>query len=150
MRISDWSSDVCSSDLCLARTGIRLPRDHVEPAPRIARAGLRAKPITGARRVHRRPVRGGCRPQVPRCSYWRQGILHHDALRPNGYAVSSASSAEHTSDLQSLIRISYAVFCLLLTIFIVSFISYFFIPFLLFIFPLLPFSFLFFFFFFLI
>src|SRR3546814_5820250 len=89
MRISDWSSDVCSSDqlrangrkgpeTCPHRTRIR-PRD-----PR----GHYDDPPDGARSAARRDGRGDA-----------EGRPH---LR----------SEEHTSELQSLMRISYAVFCL--------------------------------------
>src|SRR3546814_8184186 len=72
MRISDWSSDVCSSDL---------------PGHR-ARDPRRARPAR-----HPRAARQ-CRGEAGR------------AQRPD------ARSEEHTSELQSLMRISYAVFCL--------------------------------------
>src|SRR3546814_9982558 len=82
MRISDWSSDVCSSDL--------VARCHSSPTPcrwqsRSARCW--------SRKQH--PER---KPQS--CAL--QGRVHPTALR----------SEEHTSELQSLMRISYAVFCL--------------------------------------
>src|SRR3546814_3353673 len=91
MRISVWSSDVCSSDLessCLRSA-------HAEPPPlhRLRHAGRGRRPRDPARRgraVPRFPVQ-------PR--------------RRGGRPVERRSE-EHTSELQSLMRISYAVFCL--------------------------------------
>src|SRR3546814_5700249 len=84
MRISDWSSDVCSSDL-RDGPGRSLYVDCPFPAPegRQAQAG-RARHAAG----------------------WQ---LHHARGRP---ACQRGRSEEHTSELQSLMRISYAVFCL--------------------------------------
>src|SRR3546814_7403886 len=90
MRISDWSSDVCSSDLA---------RDH---ADRLGRADSV---------IHDRP---------------RFCVRSAEAYRLDARAPTSAPgsavphqrgeardrSEEHTSELQSLMRISYAVFCL--------------------------------------
>src|SRR3546814_8401101 len=104
MRISDWSSDVCSSDLspCLS-----------------------ARQLAGAVRD-----RAGGRPPVGHDAAARQRARFHrallcaGALGPVGAALSRAvpavadggerrfRSEEHTSELQSLMRISYAVFCL--------------------------------------
>src|SRR3546814_10558162 len=92
MRISDWSSDVCSSDLNLAvgwrfRLSQRRARSAALPPdsrPRVRYAAAAAEGT--ARQQGRAPVAGPCR-GPPR-------------------------SEEHTSELQSLMRISYAVFCL--------------------------------------
>src|SRR3546814_10451987 len=89
MRISDWSSDVCSSD--------RLPSDRDRDRG------------SSSRSTARRSVRS------PICSAPRAPL----APRPDGPPDSAACpddwsprSEEHTSELQSLMRISYAVFCL--------------------------------------
>src|SRR3546814_6647128 len=75
MRISDWSSDVCSSDLA---AGISEALDEDCPGLRRDRRG-----------------EGG------------------DVVRiDEGGMPVEARSEEHTSELQSLMRISYAVFCL--------------------------------------
>src|SRR3546814_8964654 len=98
MRISDWSSDVCSSDLVeahgpFARLG---PRDRDLP-PRLLRPP--AAPV-------RRNVGKG--PGLP------QGILGElGSCRPDRARQRAGDrSEEHTSELQSLMRTSYAVFCL--------------------------------------
>src|SRR3546814_1321184 len=84
MRISDWSSDVCSSDLV-----------HVILAPD---SGLKAA---------KRPMEPGCtyRARVPRAGRQSVPDIASEMALPN-------RSEEHTSELQSLMRISYAVFCL--------------------------------------
>src|SRR3546814_6898570 len=102
MRISDWSSDVCSSDLLhrlvtmLTQTPDQPLRDHCAQGgcqqerlhPHVAHAGNRANGIVG---MH------GRKHQMP-----GKRRLHRDFSR----------SEEHTSELQSLMRIPYAVFCL--------------------------------------
>src|SRR3546814_5886497 len=99
MRISDWSSDVCSSDLhnlTYWRYG-----DYLGVGP-------------GA---HGR--RGGCatfrrrKPENWLAALTRNGhgIESEEPLAPRTRAT-EARSEEHTSELQSLMRISYAVFCL--------------------------------------
>src|SRR3546814_6168117 len=108
MRISDWSSDVCSSDLELADL-----------------AGLGDQPAVVAHPVGEE-VRQVAVPHDP-------VVIGHgvtDRLRPGGVPVhplghigdavlvlhversDPTRSEEHTSELQSLMRISYAVFCL--------------------------------------
>src|SRR3546814_7189715 len=92
MRISDWSSDVCSSDLHASRCGgcgLRAGGGGCQYLVE-CRAGLADRPETG-----RRPERG----RVGR------GFIRDDLRR-------ACRSEEHTSELQSLMRISYAVFCL--------------------------------------
>src|SRR3546814_3551899 len=96
MRISDCSADVCSSDL-KARVFL-LPRRHdahVAARAEIERdLGLARKRIVIARLV----IEDGRIAAQPA----RRKRRRHDAVR----------SEEHTSELQSLMRISYAVFCL--------------------------------------
>src|SRR3546814_2281131 len=92
MRISDRSSDVCSSDL---RT------QH--------QRGLGASEGCGSGRhsvADERPeIR--LRPVVPRAKIYQAG-----STRNPGAILPGSRSEEHTSELQSLMRISYAVFCL--------------------------------------
>src|SRR3546814_4810573 len=108
MRISDWSSDVCSSDLAV----ITRQRDHEqqfgdEPAlaPIIAVEGEHQPeyPDDDQRRIQDDPP---------------QPVLALDPfpvlVGPDGrlLVIDEKRSEEHTSELQSLMRISYAVFCL--------------------------------------
>src|SRR3546814_5654797 len=133
MRISDWSSDVCSSDLAVERGGDR-GRVAVRPAivapvrrerkHRRRRRGHRARPPAPPRdRGDRRRYRGAGFQQGggkgPRTRQrYRKGEAVGDARRrvrdadPARRADDAARSEEHTSELQSLVRISYAVFCL--------------------------------------
>src|SRR3546814_4728421 len=99
MRISDWSSDVCSSDLATAGAGRAVPR-RTGCGQRRAAVGAGDGRVLGADAAVCGPARaaGG-----------RRGTAdggHH--CRRRGVA----SSEEHTSELQSLMRIPYAVFCL--------------------------------------
>src|SRR3546814_1055739 len=89
MRISDWSSDVCSSDLQWLRG-----RAELRPARREVRVRLR--PPDRGSQAHPRSGRGDAAGLSEREG--RSGRPHR--------------SEEHTSELQSLMRISYAVFCL--------------------------------------
>src|SRR3546814_5702696 len=111
MRIRDWSSDVCSSDLRNRRQQLRdrgASRDHLLREPRLdpllsrdhaARRPLdRRRDRKGDRRLQGRILVCG-RQHLRRA---KRIAARHPALR----------SEEHTSELQSLMRISYAVFCL--------------------------------------
>src|SRR3546814_7170289 len=110
MRISDWSSDVCSSDLPKCRSVLH----HIVHAGRLSfrPAGQRhrGQRRRGARQLHqwRDPGarQGGgrelCQPE------WAEA----DRRRPLHRNRAVGRSEEHTSELQSLMRISYAVFCL--------------------------------------
>src|SRR3546814_4019458 len=89
MRISDWSSDVCSSDLRLG-WGVSAIRQAVERLAGLA-AGGRALAADELR--HQLELLAEAMLQF---------VVLHDGAR----------SEEHTSELQSLMRISYAVFCL--------------------------------------
>src|SRR3546814_10425563 len=102
MRISDWSSDVCSSDLS------RFPAVRVETWPigesfkTILRCsdGRLSSPDAGA--CHHTSCRNSH--PVPASRSRRR--------RPARWRRTDRRSEEHTSELQSLMRISYAVFCL--------------------------------------
>src|SRR3546814_7659275 len=117
MRISDWSSDVCSSDL----SGIILislfgaesdcmeyelddhtPRTCPDArlSQRIGGAKLCAAPAAGQRRPDR-----------------RKGISHPSRTGDGAPFLAERAgparrSEKHTSEIQSLMRSSYAVFCL--------------------------------------
>src|SRR3546814_1069715 len=119
MRISDWSSDVCSSDLVDAekhdaqKAGLQKEGGQYFVCHK--RSDYRAGPIGKDRPV-------------------RAELIGHDNARDDTHAkdngkylqpiakeigINASSgfqpqgrSEEHTSELQSLMRISYAVFCL--------------------------------------
>src|SRR3546814_2562785 len=88
MRISDWSSDVCSSDLAHALDAIGQGIDRPGGLAHIALGQAQARERDKAQ-FSRRGLRLG-----------RHVFIRLDR------------SEEHTSELQSLMRISYAVFCL--------------------------------------
>src|SRR3546814_8336858 len=111
MRISDWSSDVCSSDLTLSESRQKPP------------AGLPVPPAGQRRRVAAMnhiaasaPPRQQTGLAILMGQDHRTLVSEHGAL--NRHHLSSLDtngkmrSEEHTSELQSLMRISYAVFCL--------------------------------------
>src|SRR3546814_4972442 len=107
MRISDWSSDVCSSDLRVHRDQhVRLVARRLDVAgPEIDLKGGNAEGRALRRPDFRRKIGEGRK--VVSGQRGRQGELATRQL----HAV-AARSEEHTSELQSLMRISYAVFCL--------------------------------------
>src|SRR3546814_6230171 len=105
MRISDWSSDVCSSDL---RPGAQADRGAAAGDQGAVPAAAGGAAPAG--HVRMRPgLRNTCR------SGFSRGLLKGVAAF-RGKLVAEAAPArrseEHTSELQSLMRISYAVFCL--------------------------------------
>src|SRR3546814_4024332 len=109
MRISDWSSDVCSSDL-IAENQRSFP------------VAIDARAIAGVRRIvlladlNPIPIAIDYRPTDGEA--YLATRIKLDQRTPVRGAVQLASgewlvrSEEHTSELQSLMRISYAVFCL--------------------------------------
>src|SRR3546814_10820187 len=115
MRISDWSSDVCSSDLSYAGSAcghcgagahsawsVGLERDAISFAEP---ASFRWRPARFVRPRHRERIarrKHQCR-RVLSAEEDRYAPFHGDTIH---------RSEEHTSELQSLMRISYAVFCL--------------------------------------
>src|SRR3546814_8695003 len=114
MRISDWSSDVCSSDLrepWSLQAHVRSRSTRREGLSRVGRRrGSRTKdngPLRGATRGRRQSDRrpGDARLCVLGWPPW-------PANARLGGAPSERRSEEHTSELQALMRISYAVFCL--------------------------------------
>src|SRR3546814_4625705 len=110
MRISDWSSDVCSSDLDGRRSRGTAPRggDRSRPCAHTRDLRAAADPRRTKREAHREAhhARGGLTCPGPETTW--------PPARPANCATASTSilvrSEEHTSELQSLMRISYAVF----------------------------------------
>src|SRR3546814_7817066 len=114
MRISDWSSDVCSSDLGRWR-GPRHRARYTSASPRLRanQSSARAwwlRPWTPAFAGERLGV--GRMRASPRRSVNILFFPPPRAAKRNDSASVAARSEEHTSALQSLMRISYAVFCL--------------------------------------
>src|SRR3546814_9036704 len=103
MRISDWSSDVCSSDL-LSTRGLAVSHRTVQRDLESLAATFGITCDTRSKPYGWRWPKGKARLSVPGME-WPEALsfrLLQDYLR----------SEVHTSELQSLMRISYAVFCL--------------------------------------
>src|SRR3546814_10899692 len=99
MRISDWSSDVCSSDL----SGVCQDLAHVFIAAARSQ-GMAARYISG----HLLRQDGAELQEAAHA--WAEA--HVPGLGWVAFDPANGRSEEHTSELQSLMRISYAVFCL--------------------------------------
>src|SRR3546814_5688538 len=117
MRIRDWSSDVCSSDLpgprwpcdgkgeCAATTGVR--RQGTGGGDETPGYGLCDRSGGCLCRAARRGVFARAHPGI------RSMVSRAERESRKRIAGSGKDrSEEHTSELQSLMRISYAVFCL--------------------------------------
>src|SRR3546814_9277936 len=115
MRISDWSSDVCSSDLAaIACRDQRVAHHPVTADALDRRAGEHLAEI---RIVERQQIGETRRRQLGTRGEGEVGTRRRRELVPRAdraaiVAAVDARSEEHTSELQSLMRISYAVFCL--------------------------------------
>src|SRR3546814_10902800 len=108
MRISDWSSDVCSSDLHAARYARRRRgRLQIQAAGRFACAQRTMGRTVQLTQRHSGAIKHGFNARGRCCSTDKQGTPPCSDI-----LFSSSRSEEHTSELQSLMRISYAVFCL--------------------------------------
>src|SRR3546814_7349483 len=121
MRISDWSSDVCSSDLVAAERAGERAREYADGAGSAVRGLFRH----GQRIRDRFSDRGNdYRRQLTRVAgdfadeanyryrRARRQVKRHPVATVAIVAGTIGRSEEHTSELQSLMRISYAGFCL--------------------------------------
>src|SRR3546814_1546004 len=121
MRISDWSSVVCSSDL----DGAQAVDDHVDAAVEIGTHAVELVDEAHARHAvlvglapHRLRLRldtGNAVEQADRAVEHAQRTFDFDGevdVAGGVDDVDAVRSEEHKSELQSLMRSSYAVFCL--------------------------------------
>src|SRR3546814_1487246 len=116
MRISDWSSDVCSSVLDQAGRS----RQTGALCWTCRRYGLRWRkpPPMPGRDLLSRGHDGGLILSASSCKPGKESPMRNLAQWLDEYSASHRNptnklrSEEHTSELQSLMRISYAVFCL--------------------------------------
>src|SRR3546814_4385098 len=110
VRISDWSSDVCSSDLPRRGSiGAVAPQRAVVPGHGRGRCHPGAAREPPAQRGPRTRT-AAARPRSRQLALRGHGAEQR-RQGPQGRRQ-GARSEEHTSELQSLMRISYAVFCL--------------------------------------
>src|SRR3546814_6866356 len=122
MRISDWSSDVCSSDLvavgigqCLAAFGLEVQRPS---RPETLEDIVRPRAGSDQFRLSRGFEIGAAKAERSlKAAILVENHAGRDQRGPRqmiGEPIGGAPirSEEHTSELQSLMRISYAVFCL--------------------------------------
>src|SRR3546814_10370129 len=105
MRISDWSSDVCSSDLIHLWRGSALTVAHIISAMAPRRKKRLTLPwLTGATQGKQHECYSTSRDEG-------QNNQGHSRQKIQFFRILYRSE-EHTSELQSIMRISYAVFCL--------------------------------------
>src|SRR3546814_9990883 len=128
MRISDWSSDVCSSDLAPARRRQQAQVDAIVLGQSLVAVGLDHLQVVHApvKARQQQALRAAQQQSAARerpLAFVVFVLLQHGCPRPlpsGGTAAGRAGrprrgrgrSEEHTSELQSLMSISYAVFCL--------------------------------------
>src|SRR3546814_3463047 len=99
MRISDWSSDVCSSDLATLKESAGRMNDLLARLSQHHSGGNRAEA----------PAATDILPLTERVAATRRA--QHPIVTTGPHDAIAARSEEHTSELQSLMRTSYAVFC---------------------------------------
>src|SRR3546814_5739539 len=116
MRISDWSSDVCSSDL-IGDLAVGQPHEApivrpcvVEQAHDQLRLGIETALVDLANADAR--ILGTRRDDA--LDDRRETLADRDVIVQKTFyrLIAAARSVEHTSEIQSLMRTSYAVFCL--------------------------------------
>src|SRR3546814_9436759 len=95
MRISDWSSDVCAGDLAFDSVMLSDQDAAKRGDPRLLGVDNRLVIPAG---------------KVVKALITADDVIHSWAVP--SFWVKMDRSEEHTSELQSLMRISYAVFCL--------------------------------------
>src|SRR3546814_10877657 len=115
MRISDWSSDVCSSDLAGLSSNVfetsaylfRRSRYELQYTVAASMNGFSAvaMPPSDTKSCHAVLISAFACSRLY-CSYWPTANTLPAPPRKR------ARSEEHTSELQSLMRTSYAVLCL--------------------------------------
>src|SRR3546814_10561909 len=112
MRISDWSSDVCSSDL--QPQHVRPRALHIaqiigviDDARQIGVLEIDARPV-----MMRRADEGAGNEGGRGDGHLKRAIAVARLAAKPRFTICRRRSEEHTSELQSLMRISYAVFCL--------------------------------------
>src|SRR3546814_5655878 len=111
MRISDWSSDVCSSDLPPVDSSAG---GFIAQGYDAALDELRSTAGDGRRAIAALEARYRETTSIQALKIRHNNVLgfHIEVPARHADALMKERSEEHTSELQSLMRISYAVFCL--------------------------------------
>src|SRR3546814_8337104 len=107
MRISDWSSDVCSSDLMLKMLR-NTPRSSFDNLYLTQSAQVQQ----GNWATYKGYAEDGADQSLKQVAGNGVPIIEQQLQQGGALLPSALRSEEHTSELQSLMRISYAVFCL--------------------------------------
>src|SRR3546814_1535218 len=102
MRISDWSSDVCSSDLI---------REELKAANAQHKQSFKEAKQLAQDLFAEMKIAGALPTGAKKAAYTVKGTQAEPDYE-SAMAIVRLRSEEHTSELQSLMRISYAVFCL--------------------------------------
>src|SRR3546814_6780683 len=114
MRISDWSSDVCSSDLpaCARTSHLLLSFETTSGGSSWLIPHLAALHPAAISRPWNSPSAGHCTATSISTSWRTKSSDISPSMKATTALCQHTRSEEHTSELQSLMRISYAVFCL--------------------------------------
>src|SRR3546814_2773614 len=105
MRISDWSSDVCSSDLPIWLS------IWISSSTQALNQTAATSRIDGIVRLSAIRHSGNSQPSSQLLRH-ECGFSRHAATTCGTRLANASRSEEHTSELQSHMRISYAVFCM--------------------------------------
>src|SRR3546814_7420016 len=113
MRISDWSSDVCSSDLRQIAGEVEVDVALLEKRCLAIAACIEEEVGQPALHLHPHDIALMASKNLPVRLLADEEMLRGSVrLETSDGWVEDGRSEEHTSELQSLMRISYAVFCL--------------------------------------
>src|SRR3546814_2638105 len=109
MRISDWSSDVCSSDLAAqSKSGIGV----VDVEQAMVKSAAFSNAMTSMQTTYKAQIDAFSARKATLDKELQTKATEIQNAQKTAGANSATRSEEHTSELQSLMRISYAVFCL--------------------------------------
>src|SRR3546814_5285088 len=109
MRISDWSSDVCSSDLLRGWSALLLSHPILSATSGCMRVWYASKSGLNSSNANTLATPSISIVQLLKlCPFLMENLTRELTTEPSA----TRRSEEHTSELQSLMRNSYAVFCL--------------------------------------
>src|SRR3546814_4216383 len=120
MRISDWSSDVCSSDLFRLVIGVLYGfQPYLRPTgifigmSRAIANGVNVGQAGPAESIDIDAIAAACSRSEQRRCFGNDANADDDHVCGDSFSArqKAGRSEEHTSELQSLMRLSYSVFC---------------------------------------